>query len=108
MSRPAETHPESGADEHAGTAPEAGAHASEALGAAELTPRILAAFERRLDSPGLGPDEDFFEQGGSSFTAALVTADLRKQGIALSIQDIFVAPTPQGLALRIQPLQKAL
>ncbi|MEU6194000.1 phosphopantetheine-binding protein [Streptomyces sp. NPDC047061] len=68
---------------------------------------IADVFGRRLDGASVDPDDDFFQRGGSSFLAALCTAELRKQGIVLAIQDIFVAPTPRSLALRIQPLQKA-
>ncbi|MEU7340201.1 phosphopantetheine-binding protein [Streptomyces sp. NPDC007074] len=69
--------------------------------------QITEVFQRRLDSSELGPDDDFFHRGGSSFLAALCTADLRKKGMVLSIQDLFLAPSAKALATRVQPLQRA-
>ena len=107
MSRPAEIRPEKRADENDGRAPRRNEQEAPHVSVEELVQRIVDVFERRLDCASLGPDDDFFQRGGSSFLAALCTAELRKQGIVLAIQDIFVATTPQSLALRIQPLQKA-
>lgn len=72
-----------------------------------LIPQITDVFQRRLDSAELGPDDDFFHHGGSSFLAALCTSDLRKKGVVLSIQDLFLAPSARALAVRVQPLQTA-
>jgi len=107
LSRPAEIRPEKRADENDGRAPRGSEQKASDTSVEELVQRIADVFGRRLDCASLGPDDDFFQRGGSSFLAALCTAELRKQGITLAIQDIFVASTPQSLALRIQPLQKA-
>lgn len=96
MSRPAENQPGSRADGN-----------DSGIGVDTLIPQITEVFQRRLDAAQFGPDDDFFRHGGSSFLAALCTADLRKRGVALSIQDLFLAPSARALAARVQPLQKA-
>jgi Phosphopantetheine attachment site len=72
-----------------------------------LVAEVVAVLGRRLEAASYGPDDDFFTQGGTSFLAALCTADLRKRGITVAVQDLFVATTPRALAYRIQPLQRA-
>jgi Phosphopantetheine attachment site len=96
VSRPADIQPESRA-----------AAKDSQTGIDELTGEIVEVFRRRTDSMSLGPDDDFFQHGGSSFLAAQCTADLRKKGLVLSIQDVFLAPAARALATRIQPFQKA-
>jgi hypothetical protein len=50
----------------------------------------------------LGPrtelDDDFFEAGGVSLTAALCVTELRKSGLNVSIRDLFIAKTARRLA----------
>ncbi|GAA1983330.1 phosphopantetheine-binding protein [Catenulispora subtropica] len=71
-----------------------------------LVPLIAAVFGRRLQVPDFGADDDFFGRGGSSFLAALCVADLKKAGLRLAIQDVFLAKTPRAVAERIESPQK--
>ncbi|NUP49827.1 MAG: hypothetical protein HOW97_21320 [Catenulispora sp.] len=73
---------------------------------AALADRVAAVFGKRLDVPDYGPDDDFFGRGGSSFLAALCVADLKKAGLTLAIQDVFLAKTPRAVAERIAAPQK--
>lgn len=45
-----------------------------------------------------GPEEDFFESGGSSLTAILLAARLDHAGLPLSVHDIFDHPSVSALA----------
>lgn len=71
-----------------------------------LLSQIVTVFASRLESTTCGHDDDFFVQGGTSFLAAVCVSDLRKKGVLLTLQDLFIAKTPRELAHRIQPLQK--
>ncbi|GAA2048412.1 hypothetical protein GCM10009839_62470 [Catenulispora yoronensis] len=72
----------------------------------ELVLLIAGVFGRRLEVPDFGADDDFFGRGGSSFLAALCVAELKKAGLALAIQDVFLGKTPRAVAERIESLQK--
>ncbi|MEW2418268.1 amino acid adenylation domain-containing protein [Streptomyces sp. NPDC046866] len=49
-----------------------------------------------------GPDTDFFAVGGDSLSAMAILARLeRDQGVALTLADLFAAPTPGALAARV-------
>jgi amino acid adenylation domain-containing protein len=51
----------------------------------------------------LGPDESFFDRGGTSLAAMVAVAALaREAGITVSLGDFFTAPTPAGLQARVQ------
>jgi hypothetical protein len=72
----------------------------------ELGLRIAAVFGRRLEVVGFGVDDDFFGRGGSSFLAALCVADLKKAGVRLAIQDVFLGKTPRAVAERLESPQR--
>ncbi|HLU99375.1 MAG TPA: non-ribosomal peptide synthetase [Thermobifida alba] len=62
---------------------------------------VVALFREVLDSPALGPDDDFFEHGGQSLLAMRVLARLRESfpaaaGLRASV--LFRCPTPRLLA----------
>ncbi|WP_156727723.1 phosphopantetheine-binding protein [Streptomyces apocyni] len=71
-----------------------------------LLSQVVSVLGRRLDLPEYGPDDDFFASGGTSFLAALCSSDLRKLGISVAIQDLFVAKTPRALAEQINQKQE--
>ncbi|MEO3778023.1 acyl carrier protein [Micromonospora sp. B11E3] len=59
-------------------------------------------FSRVLDAPQVGPETDFFDQGGDSLLATRVlSAIARETGVELTIDDFLLAPTPAGLARTI-------
>ena len=64
---------------------------------------IASVFEQLLGKPGVGADDDFFARGGDSLLATRMLARLRQQtGRQLSLRCVFEAPTPRGLALRLE------
>lgn len=70
-------------------------------GATEAT--ILDVWRSEIGHADMGVTDDFFAMGGKSLTALKVLARLRKlwPGVALSIADLFDAPTVRRLAARI-------
>ncbi|HEX6494083.1 MAG TPA: phosphopantetheine-binding protein [Acidobacteriaceae bacterium] len=60
---------------------------------------VLAIFRQLLGVPQLGPEQNFFESGGSSLLAARLAARLRTSGILdVPTSAIFAAPTARALA----------
>jgi hypothetical protein len=59
---------------------------------------VLAIFRQLLGAPQLGPEENFFESGGSSLLAARLAARLRTAGVLdVPTSAIFAAPTARAL-----------
>lgn len=59
---------------------------------------VLAIFRRLLGAPQLGPEQNFFESGGSSLLAARLAARLRTSGVLdVPTSAIFAAPTARAL-----------
>ncbi len=66
-----------------------------ALGLDELC-RLFATV---LECGAVGPDDDFFEIGGSSMAAISLILEIeRRTGLELSVQAIYNSPTPRGMA----------
>jgi amino acid adenylation domain-containing protein len=61
---------------------------------------IQTVFAELLPGAGaeLGIDDDFFELGGDSIKAILLTARLRKYGLSLEVAEVFRKPTIRALA----------
>ncbi len=63
---------------------------------------LIALFAEVLEVPTLGPDDNFFEQGGHSILAAHLVGRIEEQlGVELPLRDLFDAPTPRALAERV-------
>ncbi|RJL13071.1 amino acid adenylation domain-containing protein [Paracoccus siganidrum] len=64
---------------------------------------ILAVWREEIGHDGIGVTDDFFDMGGVSLAALKVLARLRGvwPGVALTVADLFDAPTVRGLAARI-------
>jgi hypothetical protein len=59
---------------------------------------VLAIFRQLLGAPQLGPEQNFFESGGSSLLAARLAARLRASGVLdVPTSAIFAAPTARAL-----------
>ncbi|MGY0503522.1 amino acid adenylation domain-containing protein [Nocardia sp. FBN12] len=67
----------------------------------DLVSTIRTAMAAVLSTADIGADADFFEAGGHSLTAVRVMGRLRRAGLAVVLDDVFEAPTPQALADRI-------
>src|SRR5690606_7288117 len=69
------------------------------------TPRehtLLGLFTEVLEQPDLGVDDNFFAAGGHSILAARLISRVRSTlGAALSIRDLFAAPTVAELTERL-------
>jgi hypothetical protein len=61
--------------------------------------KVLAVFRQLLGAPQLGPEENFFDAGGSSLLAARLATRLRNAGVLdVATAAIFDAPTARALA----------
>lgn len=70
--------------------------------AVDLVALVRDAFETALEAE-VGPDDDFFGQGGDSLNAIVVVSELEAAlGVALSQTAVFSYPTPAGLAAAIR------
>ncbi|MET9662490.1 amino acid adenylation domain-containing protein [Streptomyces sp. NPDC006510] len=72
---------------------------------APRTPRereLCALFGTVLGIPAVGPDTDFFRAGGHSLTALRLKSKIETVlGVRLPVSALFDAPTPAGLAARL-------
>ncbi len=65
---------------------------------------LCAAMAQVLQREAIGPEEDFFQQGGDSISAIMLCTALRRQGWVLTPRQVFMHPRPQALATLLQPL----
>lgn len=64
----------------------------------ELERTVLTIFRQLLGVPGLGPEDNFFDAGGSSLLAARLATRLRTAGVFdVPAAAIFGAPTARSL-----------
>ena len=65
--------------------------------ATELQAKLLGIFQKTLNNENVGVDDNFFEIGGTSLTAAKIMMAAMVDNLPLTYQDIFDAPTVEGL-----------
>ncbi|WP_052261900.1 non-ribosomal peptide synthetase [Leisingera sp. ANG-M1] len=72
--------------------------------AGEAEAAVLAVWREETGNPDMGVTDDFFDMGGRSLTALKVLARMRKAwpGTALTIADLFDAPTVRALTRRLE------
>jgi hypothetical protein len=59
---------------------------------------VLEIFRQLLGAPQLGPEQNFFDSGGSSLLAARLAARLRSSGVLdVPTSAVFAAPTARAL-----------
>ncbi len=64
--------------------------------------RLCALFADVLGAARVGPEEGFFDLGGSSLAAARLVTRIRQEfGVSLGIGVVFASPTPAGLATQV-------
>jgi acyl carrier protein len=64
---------------------------------------MVGLFQRILETDGVGPDTDFFDQGGDSLLATRVlSAVARQYGVELTIDQLIDAASPAALAKLIK------
>ncbi len=77
--------------------------ADDAVPADAVVDSITALWQDLLESPDLGPSDNFFLAGGHSMVAVRMLARLaRSHGVRLALADLLEAPTPAGLAERVR------
>jgi hypothetical protein len=69
-----------------------------AIDETEREVEVLEIFRQLLGAPQLGPEQNFFESGGSSLLAARLAARLRTSGVLdVATSAVFAAPTARAL-----------
>ncbi|WP_412741677.1 amino acid adenylation domain-containing protein [Krasilnikovia sp. MM14-A1004] len=65
---------------------------------------LTRAWSRILGVADVGADDNFFHLGGDSIRAVQLAAALRDEGWAVTLPDLFTAPTPAALAPLLRPV----
>jgi thioester reductase-like protein len=73
----------------------------------ELQAKLLGIFQKALGQDEISVDDSFFEVGGTSLTAAKVMMAAMVDNLPLTYQDVFDAPTIEGLEQVILGKQSA-
>jgi amino acid adenylation domain-containing protein len=96
-------------DRRALPAPEAGRTLRAAYAAPASDPERLLqeVWQEVLGAEQVGVLENFFAAGGDSMRAVQMVAVLRRRGMALTVRDLFEAPTIRGLAERSEAAARA-
>ncbi|WP_335977097.1 amino acid adenylation domain-containing protein [Streptomyces sp. CA2R106] len=67
-------------------------------GSGEVAERVAAVLDGALTGGPIGPDEDFFARGLDSISAIRVVARIKRQGLPVTLQDVFAHRTVRSLA----------
>ncbi|WP_123062640.1 non-ribosomal peptide synthetase/type I polyketide synthase [Paenibacillus amylolyticus] len=70
----------------------------------EIERKILAAMRKVLSNPNFGVTDHFFQNGGHSLKGIALTQILSKEGIAISVSELFQYPTVKALANSLEML----
>lgn len=81
------------------------ARTEQPLNAVEST--LLAIWRELLGNPGIGPDDNFFAQGGDSIIGLQIIARARQQQITLTPKQLFAEPSVRALARVAHTPQRA-
>jgi acyl carrier protein len=83
------------------TQPQAGGQPADAEPALQET--VMRAWREVLDTDQLGPDDDFFELGGSSLDAVRIVARLEEDlSLELSVRVLLEARTSREMTRRLR------
>jgi amino acid adenylation domain-containing protein/non-ribosomal peptide synthase protein (TIGR01720 family) len=69
---------------------------------------VLEAWEKALHRDQIGIRRNYFEIGGDSITAIQIVSNLKRAGWLIQARDIFQHPSVERLALRLQPVSRAV
>ncbi|MFC4590844.1 acyl carrier protein [Sphaerisporangium corydalis] len=84
-------------------------HTGDMTSIEDLTELIVGVYQETLRHDGLGPDSDFYEEGGDSMTAFQIIARLRAAlDTDIPVALVFACPTPIDLATAVAGLAGGL
>jgi len=90
-------------DRDALPAPDLSAPASARAPRTPTEQALCTLFADTLDLDLIGPDDGFFDHGGDSLLAMRLVARIREvMGTELNVRELFVRPTPAGLAAAVE------